>query len=127
VHNGTDDLGLGGTASSLTTGNSGSRLGCAVIGVAVNILMPFTTTTPAMPTSTTTSGPDNTTTTSAPPTPAVPTGYAQAIVILNGVNGTVVFQQQVSPLVCWFWSYIWFRFSAMINFLKYFFFGLACL
>ncbi|KIJ34868.1 hypothetical protein M422DRAFT_57711 [Sphaerobolus stellatus SS14] len=32
IHAGTDDLGRGGTPASLTSGNSGSRAGCAVIG-----------------------------------------------------------------------------------------------
>lgn len=32
IHNNIDDLGKGGVADSLTTGNSGSRIACAVIG-----------------------------------------------------------------------------------------------
>lgn len=32
VHTGTDDLGRGGTNVSLTTGNSGERAACGVIG-----------------------------------------------------------------------------------------------
>lgn len=32
IHNNSDDLGKGGTPDSLTTGNSGSRIACAVIG-----------------------------------------------------------------------------------------------
>lgn len=34
VHKSRDDLGLGGNAGSLATGNAGSRLACCVIGVA---------------------------------------------------------------------------------------------
>ncbi|KAJ6635159.1 Extracellular superoxide dismutase [Cu-Zn], partial [Pseudolycoriella hygida] len=34
VHNNRDDLGKGGSADSLTTGNSGARVACAVIGYA---------------------------------------------------------------------------------------------
>ncbi|KAI7906901.1 copper/zinc superoxide dismutase [Cokeromyces recurvatus] len=34
IHTGKDDLGLGGTPLSNTTGNSGARLACAVIGYA---------------------------------------------------------------------------------------------
>lgn len=34
VHADTDDLGLGGNAESLKTGNAGKRIGCAVIGYA---------------------------------------------------------------------------------------------
>jgi len=33
VHSGTDDLGRGGVPASLTTGNSGSRIACGVIGL----------------------------------------------------------------------------------------------
>lgn len=33
IHSGEDDMGLGGNKDSLLTGNSGKRLGCAVIGV----------------------------------------------------------------------------------------------
>jgi len=33
VHADADDLGLGGTADSLTTGNAGARLGCCVVGL----------------------------------------------------------------------------------------------
>ncbi len=33
IHAGEDDLGLGGDAESLETGNSGARLDCAVIGI----------------------------------------------------------------------------------------------
>ncbi len=32
IHDGVDDLGLGGNKESLTTGNAGSRLACAIIG-----------------------------------------------------------------------------------------------
>ena len=32
IHDGEDDLGRGGNAESLKTGNAGSRIGCAVIG-----------------------------------------------------------------------------------------------
>ena len=32
IHNGEDDLGLGGDKTSKTTGNAGSRMSCAVIG-----------------------------------------------------------------------------------------------
>lgn len=32
IHSGQDDLGLGGTPLSNTTGNSGSRVACGVIG-----------------------------------------------------------------------------------------------
>lgn len=34
IHDGIDDLGLGGTKLSLTTGDSGNRLACAIIGMA---------------------------------------------------------------------------------------------
>ncbi|CAD6215548.1 GSCOCT00000357001.3-RA-CDS [Cotesia congregata] len=34
VHSGQDDLGKGGNETSLTTGNSGTRVGCGVIGIA---------------------------------------------------------------------------------------------
>jgi Cu-Zn family superoxide dismutase len=34
LHNGTDDLGLGGHNLSKTTGNAGARLACGVIGIA---------------------------------------------------------------------------------------------
>ena len=34
VHAGEDDLGRGGDAGSMTTGNAGARLGCGVIAVA---------------------------------------------------------------------------------------------
>ena len=34
VHDGEDDLGLGGTAESLKTGNAGGRMACAIIGLA---------------------------------------------------------------------------------------------
>ncbi len=34
IHDGIDDLGLGGNAESLKTGNAGGRMGCAVIGLA---------------------------------------------------------------------------------------------
>lgn len=33
IHADPDDFGKGGTATSLTTGNSGDRIACAVIGV----------------------------------------------------------------------------------------------
>ena len=33
IHAGRDDLGLGGNAGSLATGNAGSRLACCVIGM----------------------------------------------------------------------------------------------
>jgi len=33
IHSSEDDLGLGGNPDSLVTGNSGKRLGCAVIGI----------------------------------------------------------------------------------------------
>lgn len=33
VHEGKDDLGLGGHDDSKTTGHAGSRLGCGVIGL----------------------------------------------------------------------------------------------
>lgn len=36
VHADVDDLGLGGTPLSKTTGNSGGRIGCCVIGIASN-------------------------------------------------------------------------------------------
>ena len=36
VHEGVDDLGLGGDAESLKTGNAGSRMLCAIIGYAEN-------------------------------------------------------------------------------------------
>jgi Cu-Zn family superoxide dismutase len=36
VHQDEDDLGLGGAATSLTTGNAGARLGCCVIGLTVS-------------------------------------------------------------------------------------------
>ena len=32
IHNGIDDLGLGGTSESLKTGSAGSRMACAIIG-----------------------------------------------------------------------------------------------
>lgn len=32
IHNNKDDLGKGGAPDSLTTGNAGSRIACAVIG-----------------------------------------------------------------------------------------------
>ena len=31
IHSGQDDFGLGGMATSMTTGNAGSRLGCGII------------------------------------------------------------------------------------------------
>lgn len=34
VHAGEDDLGTGGDAGSMTTGNAGPRLGCGIIAVA---------------------------------------------------------------------------------------------
>lgn len=34
IHAGEDDLGLGGDAGSMTTGNAGARLGCGVIAIA---------------------------------------------------------------------------------------------
>ncbi|XP_044584314.1 superoxide dismutase [Cu-Zn]-like isoform X2 [Cotesia glomerata] len=34
IHSGKDDLGKGGNETSLTTGNSGTRVGCGVIGIA---------------------------------------------------------------------------------------------
>lgn len=34
IHDGVDDLGLGGNAESLITGNAGGRMDCAVIGLA---------------------------------------------------------------------------------------------
>ena len=34
IHEDPDDLGLGGDKTSLTTGNSGKRIACAVIGYA---------------------------------------------------------------------------------------------
>ncbi|VDP91548.1 unnamed protein product [Echinostoma caproni] len=34
IHEGTDDLGRGGDAGSLATGNSGGRITCAVVGLA---------------------------------------------------------------------------------------------
>ena len=33
VHQGTDDLGLGGSPGSKTTGNAGARVACGVIGI----------------------------------------------------------------------------------------------
>ena len=33
VHEGIDDLGLGGNEGSKTTGNAGGRVGCGVIGI----------------------------------------------------------------------------------------------
>ena len=33
IHHGRDDLGLGGNMESLTTGNAGSRMACAIIGI----------------------------------------------------------------------------------------------
>ena len=36
IHAGEDDLGTGGDAGSMTTGNAGARLGCGVIAVAAS-------------------------------------------------------------------------------------------
>lgn len=36
IHEGEDDLGMGGNELSLTTGNSGKRIGCGVIGLSKN-------------------------------------------------------------------------------------------
>jgi len=36
IHSGRDDLGLGGNEQSLTTGNAGGRMACAIIGIAKN-------------------------------------------------------------------------------------------
>ena len=41
IHEGEDDLGRGGNPESLSTGNAGGRIGCAVIGYAENSMLYF--------------------------------------------------------------------------------------
>jgi hypothetical protein len=92
-----DDLGLGNNSMSLTTGNSGARIGWGVIGVGITLppVAMSTTTSPvetstSTPSTTETSTTTTTTTTTATTaaTTTVPLGTPRTIVGVVAVSGT---------------------------------------